>query len=91
LKTNALETEAAATTNKYLSWDEEMALGDCAKGVTKAEAMAMIDDLVNENVGHWLQAECSEKVFRRMLENHPDLVKGYFCWIARSRGGKESN
>jgi hypothetical protein len=29
-----------------------MALGDCAKGVTKAEAMAMIDDLVNENVGH---------------------------------------
>jgi hypothetical protein len=50
-------------------------LGDCAKGVRKAEAMAMIDDLVKENVDHRRQVECSEKVFCRMLEKHPDLVE----------------
>jgi hypothetical protein len=59
-----MDTEAATKANKYLSPDEEMAflqiictLGDCAKAVTKAEAMAMIDDLVNENVDHRQQVD----------------------------------
>jgi hypothetical protein len=82
LKGNIKNTEAATNANKYLTPDEEMvflqivrALGDCAKGVTKLEAKAMIDDLVNENVDPRQQVECSAKVFRRMMKNHPDLVK----------------
>jgi hypothetical protein len=82
LTKNTLDTVAASTANKYLTPDEEMAflqivraLGDCGKGVTKEEAMAMIDDLVNVDVDRRQQAECSEKVFRRMMEKHPDLVK----------------
>jgi hypothetical protein len=59
LKTNINDTKAAANANKYLTPDEEIAflqivraLGKCAKGVTKVEAMAMIDDLINENIDH---------------------------------------
>jgi hypothetical protein len=43
--------------------------------VTKQEATAMIDDIVNENVDKQVQVECSEKVFCRMMEKHPDVVK----------------
>jgi hypothetical protein len=76
------KTKAATEANRYLTDDEEMSflqivrgLADCGKGITKLEAMAMIDDLISENVDRRHQAECSEKVFRRMLEKHPDLVK----------------
>jgi hypothetical protein len=49
-------------------------VADCAKGVTKQEAMNMIDNLVNGNVDRRHQAECYEEVFQNMLERHPDLV-----------------
>jgi hypothetical protein len=82
LKSNSKSTEAATSVNRYLSADEEMlflqivrGLGCCAKGVTKREAMAMIDDIVNENVDKRVQVQCSEKVFRKMMQKHPDLVK----------------
>jgi hypothetical protein len=83
VKVNCNDTQATMNANKYLSPpDEEMAflqiicgLADRAKGVMKQEAMAMIDDLVNENVNRSHQVECSEKVFQNMLERHPDLVK----------------
>jgi hypothetical protein len=82
VKANTKDTEAATSANRYLSPDEEMSflqiirgLGCCAKGVTKVEAIAMIDDIINENVDKRVQVECSEKVFRRMMEKHTDLVK----------------
>jgi hypothetical protein len=82
VKFNCKDTQAATNANKYLTHDEEMAflqivrgLADCAKGVTKQEAMNMIDDIVNDSVDRRHQAECSEKVFRNMLKRHPDLVK----------------
>jgi hypothetical protein len=75
-------TMIASTANRYLSADEEMsflqiirALAAFAKGVTKREAMAMIDDIVNENVDRRHQVQCSEKVLRNMMKRHPDLVK----------------
>jgi hypothetical protein len=62
LKANSKDTEAATSANRYLSPDEEMSflqiicgLGCCAKGVTKQEAIAMIDDIVNENVDKRVQ------------------------------------
>jgi hypothetical protein len=80
LKANSKDAEADTSANRYLSPDEEMTflqivrgLGCCAKGVTKQEAIAMIDNIVNENVDKQVQVECSEKVFRRMIEKHPDL------------------
>jgi hypothetical protein len=82
LSVNSKKTTAATEANRYLTDDEEMSflqivrgLAACAKGITKQEAMAMIDDLISEKVDRRHQAECSEKVFRRMLEKHPDLVK----------------
>jgi hypothetical protein len=50
-------------------------LAACAKGITKQEAMAGINDSINGNVDCHHQAECSEKVFHQMLEKHPGLVK----------------
>jgi hypothetical protein len=98
LKSNSKNTEGATSANRYLSADEEMSflqivcgLGCCAKGVTKQEAMAMIDDNVNENVDKQVQVQCSEKVFRKMMEKHPDASKTYFCWIVRSCAREESN
>jgi hypothetical protein len=82
VKFNCKDTQAVTKANKNLSPDEEMAflqivhrLADCAKDVMKEEVMAMIGDLVNENVDRRLQVECSEKVFWNMLERHPNLVK----------------
>jgi hypothetical protein len=70
LKANSKDTEAATSANRYLSSDEEMSclqivcgLGCCAKGVTKQEAIAMIDNIVNGNVDKRVQVKCSEKVF----------------------------
>jgi hypothetical protein len=82
VKLNSKNTEAATNANKYLSPDEEMSflqilrgLAACGKGVTKQEAMAMIDDIINVDVDSRHQVECSEKVLRRMMEKHPELVK----------------
>jgi hypothetical protein len=81
-KANSKDAAAATSANRYFSPDEEMpflqivcGLGCCAKDVTKHEAIAMIDVIVNENVDKRVQVECPEKVFCRMMEKHPDLVK----------------
>jgi hypothetical protein len=82
VKLNSKNTEAATNANKYLSPNEEMAflqilrgLAACGKGVTKQEAMGMIDDLINADVYSRLQVKCSEKVLCRMMGRNPDLVK----------------
>jgi hypothetical protein len=67
---NSKNREAATNANKYPSPDEEMVflqilcgLAACGKGVTKQEAMAMIDDLINADVDSRLQVECSKKSY----------------------------
>ena len=94
VKLNSKNTEAATNANKYLSPDEEMSflqilcgLAACGKGVTKQEAMAMIDDIINVDVDSRHQVECSEKVLRRMMEKHPELVKIISAGIVRSGEG----
>jgi hypothetical protein len=75
-------TKHAASANKYLRFQEELALvqvwcqlGSMDAGITKPEALAMIDEYTQIDMDNRERVECSEKELRSLLIRYKDLVK----------------
>jgi hypothetical protein len=72
----------ASKSLRCLSCDEELAfvqlmrmMGNMGNGVTKLEALEVIDEYINHKVDKRERVEVSEKILRGLLNRHKDLVK----------------
>jgi hypothetical protein len=72
----------ASMSNRSLTPDEELAfvqlmrmLGNMGHGVTKLEALDVIDEYINGRVDKRDRVEVSEKILRGILDRNKDLVK----------------
>jgi hypothetical protein len=75
-------TKKASKSLRCLSADEELAfvqlmrmMGNMGHGVTKLEALEVIDEYLNHKVDKREKIEVSEKILRGLLNRHQDLVK----------------
>jgi hypothetical protein len=83
LKKKSKRTKKASWTNRYLTHDEELAfvqimriIGNMGYGITRQEALSMIDDHIHQKVDERDALECSEKVLRAILSRNKDIKVG---------------
>jgi hypothetical protein len=74
--------QEASKSLRCLTSDEELAfvqlmrmMGNMGHGVTKLEALEVIDDYINHRVDKRERVEVSDKILRGLLNRHRDLVK----------------
>jgi hypothetical protein len=83
LKTNKQDRPKKASKSlRCLTTDEELAfvqlmrmMGNMGHGVTKLEALEVIDEYINHKVDKRERVEVSDKILRGLLNCHKDLVK----------------